>query len=271
MTTNIKIPFKKNKEEIETYQSYGKNFGNVLLDIRNKVQNKKFSSMPELVTYYMDTLPAGFRKYPFAYQKNSFNEMFKEPICISINNCIAHGRDYKRFKDGDVISIDCGVAIPSCNCNRYLNFDAAFTVVYGEEKSWTSTPLEALKNIVAKQPKNTYDLAGIISDTAIEKGLNYVVSLTGHGIGYSLHETPIIHNARGAFVSENLFEGLCFCAEPIFVKNKSEAGQIEKTYLDSDGWAVYTQSGSPSSHFETMFCVINGQIVDLLGMTQWVK
>jgi len=99
--------------------------------------------------------------------------------------------------------------------------------------------------------------------------MSIVLSLTGHGIGYSLHEAPIIYNAQGQFLNEELFDGLCFCAEPIFSPGKGEKNSIVKTYIDSDGWSIYTRNGNPTSHFETMLCVDNGQIIDLTGMTEW--
>ena len=209
--------------------------------------------------------------FPFNNQKNYLGESFGHPICISVNNTIAHGRPENYIpKLGDVISVDCGVSIPYGT--RQLHLDAAFTVSYNKTEPWVNAPLYALKKIIAQQPSDTMEIAKIIRQTAKDNNLNQVVSLTGHGIGYKLHEAPAIHNAPGNFLSVELFEGLCFCAEPIFVhpgKDK-KSSFICPTYIGTDGWKIITANDLPSSHFETTFGIINGQIVDLIGVTNWL-
>jgi methionyl aminopeptidase len=115
------------------------------------------------------------------------------------------------------------------------------------------------------------EIATIIRETARAQHLKQVVSMTGHGIGYMLHEAPSIHNAPGEFLPVTLFEGICFCAEPIFVNPgyDSDSSFISPTCIGTDGWEVATISGDLASHFETTFGIINGQIVDLVGVSRW--
>lgn len=270
-----KIPIKKSKDEIKFYIENGAKFGSILNTIYKSIL--LFKTIQDIPVYFKElcekTFPNKDIEYPFYDQENINYDKFGSEICVSVNDCVAHGKYNRKFQREDIISIDCGIkiSISSSNKLKYLTFDAAFTVQPSMEDVWINIPHKALCSIVNNNPKNTLDIAGIIEDTAKEASLLNVVSLTGHGIGASLHEPPVIHNARGDYIIDELFNGLCFCAEPIYVKSNQQkiSKLIEKTYIDSDGWAIFTQSGASSSHFETMFAVINGQIVDLLKMTEW--
>jgi methionyl aminopeptidase len=209
-------------------------------------------------------------QFPFVKQTNYLGEMFGHAICVSANDEVAHGRSfYKRHIPGAIISVDAGIAFPYKD--KLLHLDAAFTTAVNISDNWTHGPLKALQTIAESRPTNTAAIAKIIRDTAKEQGAKQVVSLTGHGIGFSLHEAPTIHNAPGEYAPVELFNGLCFCAEPIFVDpGCSDNGSfISPTCIGPDGWVVSTVSGDPASHFETTFGVIDGRIVDLVGITKW--
>lgn len=265
-----KIPIRKSKEDVEFYVKNGPIFGDILSTLRDLIRKNQASCIEESFIDLCMSLFGDDVEFPFANQANYFGEMFEHAMCISVNDVIAHGRPVP-FKKGDIVSIDCGLSLP--HNNRRLNFDAAFTVVCGCKDTpwWTVGPHIALKNIITNQPKDTRSIAAIIQATAQDLNLQQVVSLTGHGIGYMLHEEPVIHNAVGPFLSVELFEGLVFCAEPIFVNpgNGRGSSAIASTCIGADGWEVSTTSGHPSSHFETMFGVIDGQIVDLIGVSKW--
>lgn len=274
------IPIKKSQKDIAFYLKRGPVFGEILFELYTKIKENKLRNADEvnreyikLITkrFYQDRLlPVYHEVFPFITQKNLYGDLFPKEICVSINDCVAHGFNEEPFKEGDVISVDCGfrdTTYTSGKKQANLHYDAAFTIKIGETQDWVTTPLKALQEIIIKNPRNTLELGAVIEEIAEKNGVSTVVSLSGHGIGYSLHEAPIIYNAQGKFVNEELFDGLCFCAEPIFSLSKKSC--ITKTYLDSDGWAIYTRDKLPTSHFETMFCVVNGQIIDLTGMTSW--
>jgi methionyl aminopeptidase len=274
---NPGLPQQKSKEIIKFYQEYCHlwnlsvikplyaeitNASLGIIDLEEKFHNKHLT---------IELLSKEKIKYPFVGQKNINEDVFGHSICVSINNEVAHGRPKGIFK-GDSASIDCGISLPFKD--KRLMFDAAFTTICGnrcEDLGWVKEPHKALQNIIREQPKNTKEISEIIEQTALDAGLQVVVATTGHGIGHQLHEAPPIYNASGQFQSIDLFEGLVFCIEPIFVnpgKNKVSSS-IAATYIKEDGWTITTTSGDPASHFESMFAIINGQIVDLLGMTEW--
>lgn len=270
MTFKTKLPIRKSKQDIEFYLKHGPIFGKILLNLYNGIINKEVDSMFDLEGEFHSlciqefNLEPGTEYLSFITQKNAYGKEFGEAICVSINDCVAHGRTNKIFKQDSIISVDCGLKVEG------LHFDGAFTVQISNKEDWVKAPHRALQSIATRQPENTYELGSVIEDTCYWHELSNVVSLTGHGIGYNLHEPPSIHNAKGDYIREEIFEGLCFCAEPIFAKRKNNNKLIERTCIDSDGWAIFTQSGVPTSHFETMYCKHEGRIVDLLKMTEWL-
>lgn len=260
------LPIKKSKEEIDFYLENGPKFGRILKEIYLQVYNQDLDNIEKISTYYKECCFNEFAKicsFPFDSQLNENDRLFGSPICLSKNDCVAHGKAFQ-INENDIVSLDFGLSIGSKSCKYH--FDAAFTVKRGPIEPWIDKPLDALCEILSQQPGDTYELGSVIEETCYEHDLSNVVALTGHGIGYDLHEAPIIHNAKGNYQREKLYEGIVFCAEPIFTKGPDK---IEKVCLSTDGWSIYTQSGAPASHFETMFAKIDNRLVDVLGMTEW--
>lgn len=275
--TTPHVPTKKSLGAMNIYLEEGPKFGQILKQLYNLV---KVGKTKNLEAKFKDACYESFgfspnssstsNRFPFAKQFNYLGEVFGHSICLSVNNIVAHGNPKESvITKGDIVSVDCGVCIP--HGRRYLHLDAAFTVVVKGDEEWVKVPHQSLCNIVETQPKNTAEIARIIRETARLHNLKQVVSLTGHGIGYRLHEAPIIYNAPGEFLPVELFDGMCFCAEPIFVfpGNNKASSFICPTYIGADGWEVATVSGDPASHFETTFGIVDGQIVDLVGVTNW--
>lgn len=276
-----KIPIKKSKKDIELYLEYGPKFNNALLHMRYIVEEGIEWDIESKFKEFSKELLSNDEKiesfsYPFATQKNYLDKEFGHAICVSVGNVVAHGEPTV-LKFGDNVSVDCGwyICFKNGSC---LHFDSAFTTVFGFKcisDSWLYKPQEALKKIIEKQPKNTREISILIRKVAKTNSLKQVVSLIGHGCGYSLHEPPAIYNAPGDFVSVELFEGLVFCAEPIYIEPvigpgiEEDKSFIVQTVLGSNGWEVLASRDEDSSHFETMFGVINGQIVDLIGVSKW--
>ena len=271
------VPVKKSAEVLELYQEFGPKFNKVLfslyLDIQEGLCTNLEKQFMQLCQEHMSINPKSpleiYQVFPFWCQQNYLGKQFDHAICVSVNNEVAHGSpDDKEIKQGDIVSVDCGVGIPLHNHFVYL--DAAFTVTVGQENEWVKAPLYALQDIRINNPKNTMTIADHISVAARRADLQQVVALTGHGIGFHLHEPPVIYNAPGNFISVELFDGLCFCAEPIFTKNNYKySPPITPVYIGEDGWTVLTNDNSLASHFETTFGVINGQIIDLIGVSTW--
>jgi methionyl aminopeptidase len=269
-------PIKKSQSDIAIYKENAPKFGKILKDLYDKIENESLDNTYDINTFFARSCWSVFGrsydfKFPFEEVKNYLDEPFSQEVCLSGDDCVAHG---KRF-EGKVISVDCGIELDTIYGK--LVFDSAFTVDLNEQKQpWVAAPQEALVEVVKQYnttcgPQTTNFISEIIHEYAKSKGLQVVVSMSGHGIGHTLHEHPYIFNAvpdRG--VGEPMFDGLVLCIEPVFVlPNKDDESTIAKTYLDSDGWSIKTISGQPGSHFESMFLVEKGKLVDLVGITEW--
>lgn len=275
MKTRTNMVVRKSRQDIEFYIENGPRFGGVIKEVANAIHTGKIRNKYQVQMAYECLCNQKFLypEFPFSSQKNYLDEKFGHSVCVSVNNTAVHGMalEEEEFSEGDIVSIDCGMSV--CGPSRMLFFDSAVTTTYMSDiPEWVYAPREALKNILGidmTERLNTHKIASVIQKTAEEKNLQIVLSMTGHGIGYSLHEGPQIHNGTGKYSPVSLVENSVFCVEPIFVLPVTGEGfDVARTYIDSDGWSVRTESSQPSSHFESMFCIWNGELVDIVGITE---
>jgi methionyl aminopeptidase len=88
------------------------------------------------------------------------------------------------------------------------------------------------------------DLSRAIQEVAEGAGLSIVRSLVGHGVGRSMHEDPQVPNYGRPGKGPLLEEGMVLAIEPM-----TTAGAAA-VRMGADGWAIYSQDGSPAAHFE---------------------
>ena len=88
------------------------------------------------------------------------------------------------------------------------------------------------------------DLSHAIQEVAEGAGLSVVRSLVGHGVGRSMHEDPQVPNYGKPGKGPLLEEGMVLAIEPM-----TTAGGAA-VRVGGDGWAIYSQDGSPAAHFE---------------------
>ena len=186
---------------------------------------------------------------------------FPATLCISINNEIVHGIPSERvLKEGDIVSIDCGVF------HNNFNSDMAITLPVGEIdpeiKRLIKSTRKALKRGIKKSKVgNTFgDISNSIQRYIEGQGFGIIKNLCGHGIGKDLHEDPEILNYGKRGAGADIKEGMCFCLEPMLSIGMS--GDIEK---DKNG--VYrTKDGSLSAHSEHLIAIVNGKPEVLTGI-----
>lgn len=179
---------------------------------------------------------------------------FPGTLCISVNDVVVHGfpSDYA-LKDGDIISVDCGV-----NLNGYFG-DYAYTFAVGEiddeKAALCRVTYESLEKAVqqAVAGRRVGDISHAVQSYCEGLGYGVVRDLVGHGIGTSLHEDPQVPNVGRQGTGRKLKPGLTICIEPMI-----NAGTGEIT-VDEDGWTVRTADGKPSAHYEHMVVVGKGQ------------
>jgi methionyl aminopeptidase len=170
---------------------------------------------------------------------------FPATLCISVNEEVVHGIPSKRIlREGDIVSIDYGV------CYRDYYGDAAITVPVGaiteDLKFLLETTEECLMlGIRQALPGNHLaDISAAIQTHAETRGFSLVKEYSGHGVGRSLHEEPVVLNyvANGRGIV--LKPGLVLAIEPMVNQG------VDKVEVLKDGWTVVTKDRKCSAHFE---------------------
>ena len=179
---------------------------------------------------------------------------FKYSLCISVNDVVVHGFPNEYIlKDGDIISVDCGVFM-----NNYHG-DSAYTFAIGDVKPEVLRLLRCTKESVyrgveqARDHNRVGDISFAIENyTGKENGYGVVRELVGHGVGRKLHEDPQVPNFGRRGDGKKLKEGMVLAIEPMINLGTKEV------YTMKDGWTVATYDGKPSAHFEHTTAVRKG-------------
>lgn len=171
---------------------------------------------------------------------------FPASICASVNDVVVHGIPSNDIilKEGDIISIDCGVL------KGGYNGDAARTFAVGQISKEKQRLIEVTKECFFKGIENICigdklnKIGSQIQKHAESNGFSVVREMVGHGIGKSLHEDPEVPNYSRKDNIVIIKEGLTIAIEPMINMGKKEI------YIDYDGWTCRTQDKKPSAHYE---------------------
>ncbi|MBK8416094.1 MAG: type I methionyl aminopeptidase [Bacteroidetes bacterium] len=169
---------------------------------------------------------------------------FPASSVFSVNSEVVHGIPGKReLKEGDVVSIDCGVIKD--------NFfgDSAYTFTIGEVSEKVRKLIQVTKESLylgidkAVAGFRIGDISAAVQDHAESNGFGVVRELVGHGVGRNFMKNRkfLITEKRGVMV---LKTGMVIAIEPMI--NAGKRGVIQ---LD-DGWTIVTADRLPSAHFE---------------------
>ncbi len=177
-------------------------------------------------------------------------------VCVSINDEVVHGipnEEEKILKEGDIVSIDLGLI------HKGLITDAAITVPVGTvspevEGLLVTTKKALMAGIKAARGGATVgDIGAAIERIALAGGYGLVEELSGHGVGYSVHEEPFVPNYGEANTGAVLKPGMVIAIEPMFNLGSRHV------YLDHDGYTYKTKDGKPSAHFEHTVVITKGE------------
>ena len=190
---------------------------------------------------------------------------YPKTLCTSINQQVVHGipSDY-RLKEGDIISIDCGVIY-----NGFYG-DSAYTFGIGKIDESIAKLLRVTKESLFKgiemaiDGKRLGDLGFAIQNHCEQAGYSVVREMVGHGIGKNLHEAPEVPNygARGKGIM--LRKGMVICIEPMINMGRKEIFQ------EPDGWTIRTADKKPSAHFELAVAVDKNK-ADILSTFKYIE
>lgn len=174
-----------------------------------------------------------FKGYP-----GSDGKRFPAALCVSVNSAIVHGLPTDTpLKDGDVVGLDLGCRY------RGLFTDTATTVIVGKgtpgaERIVAVTRAALDAGVSAVRPGGTIgDIGAAIQEVVEEAGFAVVRDLTGHGVGYAVHEAPRVPNYGKRGQGEKLMEDLVLAIEPMVIASHSGAVRVA-----ADGWTVIAAS-----------------------------
>ena len=179
---------------------------------------------------------------------------FPNTLCISINEEVVHGIPSKKpLKNGDIISIDCGVLK-----NNFYG-DHAYTFPVGDITDELKQLLEVTKEALYRGI-NKLSVGNKIGDVSNEIqsftesfGYGVVRELVGHGLGEKIHEEPDIPNFGKKNTGPKIKNGLVVAIEPMINLGVKDVEQ------GSDGWTIITKDRKPSAHFEHNVAVVENK------------
>jgi len=248
----------KTEEEIELIREssllVGKTLAEVAKIIAPGVKTKKLDELAEKFILDHKAKPGfkGYNGFPFT-------------LCISINENVVHGFPSDReLKDGDIVSVDCGVIK-----NGFYG-DSAYTFAVGEVKEeiillLKRTHESLYKGIeMAVAGNRIGDIGSAIQSYVEPFGYSVVRDLVGHGLGRNLHEKPEVPNYGKRGTGPALKEGMVLAIEPMINMGTKKVTQ------ENDGWTIRTADKMPSAHFEHDVVVRKGK-AEILSTFEYIE
>lgn len=188
-------------------------------------------------------------------------KMYEFPgyTCISVHDEVAHGIPGDRvIQDGDIVNID----VSGFLNGYYADTGVSFVVGEGDPIKHKLCEMAkeafeaAMTKVKAGSKKN--QIGKIVNQVAKKNNLTVIKTLTGHGIGTSLHEAPDhILNYFDPWDNELLKDGMVLAVEPFVSTGAEEIITME------DGWTFKTPDGSLTAQYEHTIVVTNGEPIIL--------
>jgi methionyl aminopeptidase len=242
----------KTDEEIEMMRVANRLVGATLAETAKHIA-------PGVTTLYLDKIAEEFICDHGAIPLFKGYNGFPNALCISVNENVVHGiPGTYQLKEGDIVSIDCGVKM-----NGYCG-DSAYTFEVGEVAPEVKKLLQATKEALyegiklAVEGKRVGDVSHTIQTYCESRGYSVVRELVGHGIGKNMHEAPEVPNYGKKGYGPLLKNGMCIAIEPMINLG------TRNVRFEKDGWTVRTRDGKPSAHFEHTVAIRPGK-ADILS------
>lgn len=200
---------------------------------------KHLSEVAEKVIRDAGAIPAekGYYGYPAA-------------ICASINDVVVHGiPGSTKLKDGDIISLDIVV-----NYQGYMA-DACRTYPVGNVSPMAQKLIDVTRECffkameVVRPGARIGDIGSAIQKHAEANGYSVTRDYTGHGLGRSMHEDPIVPNYGVEGQGMILKEGMTIAVEPIILQGRCESRVLK------DGWTAVTCDHKLAAHYENSIVI----------------
>lgn len=249
MKYNIKI---KNEHDIAILRESGKRLAAVLEAVSKEVK-------PGVTTGYLNEfvykmiIDMGDKPAFLNYKPFGADYPYPGSICISVNDEVVHGIGGNRvLVEGDIVGLDGGVT------HKGMISDSALTVAVGKVSAEDQELMNVTRNALmagikaAKCGNYVNDISKAI-ENAIPKKYGIVKILSGHGVGYKVHEEPYVPNFDDGVKGPKLVPGLVLALEPMVNHGTDEV------FLEDDGYTFTTKDHKKSAHFEHTILITEGE------------
>ncbi|PID91101.1 MAG: type I methionyl aminopeptidase [Bacteroidetes bacterium] len=243
----------KTADEIELLRASNQLVSKTLAEVGKHIQ-------PGVSTRALDRVAEQFIRDSGAEPGFLGYQGYPKTLCTSVNDEVVHGipSDKVVLKEGDVVSVDCGVMM-----NGFYG-DSAFSFEVGETSEELRRLLRTTRESLVKgveqaiEGKRIGDIGHAVQSYAEQHGYSVVREMVGHGLGRNLHEAPEVPNYGRRGSGPKLKKGMVICIEPMINMGRRQIGQ------DEDGWTIRTRDRKPSAHFEWAVAIDKGR-ADILS------
>ncbi len=249
----------KTEEEIELMRISNQMVGKTLAEVGKVIK-------PGISTFELDKIAEEYIRDNGGVPGFLGYEGFPGSLCTSINENVVHGIPSKKdiLKEGDIVSVDCGV---------YMNGfhgDSAYTFGVGEVASEVKDLMKTTKESLllgveqAVEGKRLGDIGATVQQHCESKGYSVVREMIGHGIGRDLHEAPEVPNYGRKGNGVKLKTGMVICIEPMINLG------TRNIVIERDGWTCRTKDRKPSAHYEHCVAIRKGK-ADILSSFEYIE
>jgi methionyl aminopeptidase len=236
----------KTKEEIALMREGGKRAA-LIVDTLGKMVHPGVKAI-DIDTKARELIAeAGGTASFLGYTPRGVKRKYPAAICVSINEEVVHGiptEGNKVFEEGDMVKLDLGFTYQGLILDHARTFIAGKAPKKLQELAWATE--EALMAGIQAARKGAYigDIGAAVSAIGKKHGYGIVTELSGHGVGYSVHEEPFVPNLARAGTGPKIEVGLVIAIEPMFTLGGDEVFPLE------DEYTFVTADRSIASHAE---------------------
>lgn len=237
----------KTPEEIQRLQEAGAILATLLDEI--EAYTRAGFSTEDLNDYALSRMEHyGAEPVLLGYHPGFANRPYPAAICTSVNDVVQHGipRADEVLTDGDIIDVDVTIGFQGMIVDSGRTYGVG-TISKEAQQLIDVTRGARAAGIAAAQPGGRIgDIGAAVEAYVRPYGYGIVDVLCGHGVGYEVHEDPLVPNLGTRGTGDVLEPGLVLAIEPII-----NIGSKEVIFDDEgDGYSVFTADGSLSAHFE---------------------
>lgn len=244
----------KTDKEIAALREGGKRLAEILHVLADKAKAGVTSA--ELDALAFEIVQKNGDKPAFLnYKPAGVKTPYPATLCVSVNDVVVHGiptAPVVTLKDGDIVTLDMGLI------HEGLITDGAITIGIGTIDEAGVKLIQATEKALnvgiaaAKGGNYVGDIGYAIEQFATPLGFSLADYLSGHGVGYKVHEDPFVPNIGRKGEGPLLKPGMVIAIEPMLLEGTS------RVKFEKDEYTVRTKDGKRAAHFEHTIAITAG-------------